>query len=116
MLNFIIVPITVFYLQCKHTKLIFSNNQYHDITFLPKKLSNYSSFFSNFSRFTFQFFKCAKSIFVQSPVRGHKYTLDESLLWTHFCVDRTAGPRQFHISSGQNCRTQAALWTLFLRG
>ena len=56
--NFIIVPITVFYLpnSCKHTKLIFSNNQYHDITFLPKKLSNYSSFF-------FQLFKIYIPIF-----------------------------------------------------
>ena len=57
----------------------FRSNQYHDITFLPQGLSNYSSFFSNFSRFTFQFFKSAESIFAQSPVRGHKYTLDQSL-------------------------------------
>ena len=68
MLHFIIVVVTVFYLPNKS----FPSNQYHDITFLPKKLSNYSSFFSNFSRFTFQFFKGAKSIFAQSPVKGHK--------------------------------------------
>ena len=82
MLHFIIVLVTVFYLpdSHKHTKQIFfPSNQYHDITFLPQGLSNYSSFFSNFSRFTFQFFKSAESIFAQSPVRGHKYTLDQSL-------------------------------------
>ena len=47
--------------------------------FFPKSCPIIQVFFSNFSRFTFQFFKWVKSIFAQSPVKGHKYTLDESL-------------------------------------
>ena len=81
----------------------FPCNQYHGINFLPQKLSNssknnsnFSRFFSNFSRFFFQFFKLVNPIYAQSPVRGHKYALDQSLL-SH--ISTISQPYLIYISS-----------------
>ena len=56
MLHFIIVLVTVFYLPNKS----FPSNQYHDITFLPKKLSNYSSFFPQLFKIYFPIFQVSQ--------------------------------------------------------
>ena len=75
--HFIIVLVILYWLLNSYK---YNNpNLFYVISIMVSIFQLFKIFFSNFSRFIFQFFKLVKPIFAQGPVWGHKYALDQSL-------------------------------------